>query len=95
MLHGLSHYAECQYYSGRDKSRVHRKLSDPTLYWITFVSAGKLYQIGLLFTHRKSDFGTISVMEQSCPVLILKMRHQLQLQLHFIELLVTIDWPAK
>ena len=95
MLHGLSHYAECQHYSGRDKSRVHQKLSNPTLCQTTFVPEGKLYWIGLLFMHKNSDFGTISVMEQSCPVLILKMRHQLQLQLHFIELLVTIDWPAK
>ena len=69
MLHGLSHYAECQHYSGRDKSRVHQKLSNPTLHRITFVPAGKLYWIELLFTHKNSDFGTISVMEQSCPPL--------------------------
>lgn len=42
---------------------------------ITFVPEGKLYRIGLLFTHKNSDFGTISVMGQSCPVLILKIRY--------------------
>ena len=44
----------------------------PNAYQIAFAPARKPYCIGLLFTYtcENSDFGVISVMEQSCPMLI-------------------------
>ena len=44
-----------------------------TLYPIAFASALKPYRIGLLFTHKNSDFGCISVTERSCAALISKV----------------------
>ena len=38
-----------------------------TLYRIGFTPARKPYRIGLLFTHKDSDFGAISVTEQTAP----------------------------
>ena len=44
----------------------------PNAYQIAFAPARKPYCIGLLFTYtcENSDFGVISVLEQSCPMLI-------------------------
>ena len=44
-----------------------------TLYPIAFASALKPYRIGLLFTHKNSDFGCISVTELRCAALISKV----------------------
>ena len=38
-----------------------------TLYRIGFTPARKPHRIGLLFTHKDSDFGAISVTEQTAP----------------------------
>ena len=38
-----------------------------TLYRIGFTPARKPHRIGLLFTHKNSDFGAISVTEQTAP----------------------------
>ena len=38
-----------------------------TLYRIGFTPARVPYRIGLLFTHKDSDFGAISVTEQTAP----------------------------
>ena len=35
-------------------------------YLIAFAPAPKSYQTGFQFTHKNSDFGAISVMEESC-----------------------------
>ena len=37
----------------------------------------KPYRIRLLFTHKNSDFGAISVTEQSCTALISEMEHRI------------------
>ena len=41
-----------------------------TLSQIAFAQALKPYRTGLLFTHKNSDFGAISVTERSCVVQI-------------------------
>ena len=40
---------------------------------IALARARKSYQIGLLFTHKNSDFGAISVTERSCAAPISKV----------------------
>ena len=37
-----------------------------TLYRMAFAPNQKPYWIGILFTHKKRDFGSISVTERSC-----------------------------
>ena len=44
-----------------------------TLYRVAFTPAQKQYRIGLLFTHKKGDFGAISVMERRCAAPISKV----------------------
>ena len=44
-----------------------------TLYWKAFASALNPYRIGLRFTHKKGDFGWISVTELRCAALISKV----------------------
>ena len=44
-----------------------------TIYQIAFALARKPYLTRLLFTHKNSDFGAISVTERSCPALIAKV----------------------
>ena len=49
-----------------------------TLYRMALVpgAARKPYRIGLLFTHKNCDFGTISVTERSCAALLsIEERH--------------------
>ena len=45
-----------------------------TLCRIAFAPVRKLYRIGLLFTHKDTDFGAISVTERSCAAPISKVK---------------------
>ena len=54
----------------------------PHAYQIAFAPAQKPYRIGFLFTYtctfcKNSDFGAISVMEQSCAMLISEVENHI------------------
>ena len=48
-----------------------------TLVQIAFAPARKSYWIGLLFTHKKGDFGAISVTDRSCATPIWKEKRHI------------------
>ena len=50
-----------------------------TLFRLALALARKQYRIGLLFTYKKGDFGTISVTERSCAAPISQVESHIQL----------------